>query len=187
MLRYALVFLSVAAVATGADFTTSRCDARRAQTLRQDGTAACACIGRALYALGRYRAEIPKYFGTKLNFGVFLRNPDFYLKRLGNRNAACQRGKIPFQCVGVCGTEQGTQAYVKVTFGFVGKTIHVCDEFFGNDPASRREILDHEYGRLEGIGDAPGLEPNNIYVWDNIIRPLCSDQVLKDLEKLHGG
>ncbi len=151
------------------------CSAARSQILAQDSDGACTRMRRSLHLMEKYPHEILKHFKTGMNFAVYFKNEKFYKDRIRRRLNACNTGKIDLKCVGRCGTDQETLAYVLVTFGFVHSTINICDEYFEDHDSTRVGTLSHEYGRLESIGDSPNLDTNNIYVWDAITRALSND------------
>ena len=126
-----------------------------------------------------YDAVLRRQFGMGINFKVYFSDPEFYKRKIRNRLKACKGSGIPFKCVGVCGTERETVAYVLVTLGVVGSTVHICDEYFADDAEGRTDVIAHEYGRLEDIGDSPHFDKDNIYVWDQIISRL-SDKSFYD-------
>jgi len=68
-----------------------------------------------------------------------------------------------------------------VLFGFVRRTIHVCDELFDKPQSTRIDTIVHELGRLEGIGDSPNFDTDNIYVWDAIVGRLCEDATYRSI------
>jgi hypothetical protein len=72
---------------------------------------------------------------------------------------------------------------VKVWFGYVGSTVHVCDEFFDAAHGVRVDTLVHEMGRLEDIGNSPHFDTDNIYVWDQIVGRLCEEQTYQAIVK----
>lgn len=162
--------------------TGSACTAEQKRVLTKDAENACDRVRRALHAMQNYDAEIEASFKPGLNMGVYLANRAFYQKRLRNRLRVCNTGTLSLRCVGTCGTKQETDAYVKVTFGYVHQTINICDEFFKLPEGGRETTMAHEFGRLENIGDAEGLETNNIYVWDAILDGLSSKMMLQVLQ-----
>lgn len=152
--------------------------------LRGETQQACRVAHRSLYAIESYFPQVKQLIGSKgVNFPVLYANQEFYRKRLEKRLQACTGGQIKLNLVGRCGTAQGTVAFVKVTFGFVGSTIHLCDEFFQSG-TDRVGVLVHEFGRLENIGDSPNFDTNNIYVWDAITSRLAEPSTFDELGKL---
>jgi hypothetical protein len=168
------------------EISFSSCGPAQRWALQRDADGACKCIHRAYYALTHFQKEIPQYFGKGPNFGVFFENPEFYFQHLGKRYAQCTDGRVSLKCVGPCRSENERLAYVRVFLGHVSSTINVCDELFRTPSQQQIETVSHEYGRLEGIGDAPGMETDNIDVWDRIISRLCDDKAFADLKKMHG-
>lgn len=153
--------------------------------LKKEAADACRVTHRALYAVENYFDEIRELIGSKgVNFPILYNNREFYRRRLANRFNQCTTGTIRLNLHGRCATEQGTLAFVKVTFGFVSSTINICDEYFTGQKAARVETLVHEYGRLENIGDSPNFDTNNIYVWDAIVGRLAEDRTFQDLSDL---
>ena len=175
--------LAVCTVAAMGDpaIQASSCDGGQEATLRTTSSASCLCVNRALDALSNHLDAVKKEFkpGISINFNVFYQNPDFYLTRLRSRVNTCGGGQLKFECVGLCHTEQGTLAYVKVIFGHVLPTVNVCDEFFQLGDSTKQDTLTHEMGRLENIGGSPNFDTDNIYVWDAIVQHLCDDATYK--------
>ncbi len=159
--------------------------ATNVEDLRKEAGQACRFIHRSLFAVESYFPEIKELIGTKgVNFPVLFNNREFYRSRLAHRYLACASGKIKFNLHGRCGTEQETVAFVKVTLGFVGSTIHICDEYFADSTANRIATLVDEYGRLENIGDSPHFTTNNIYVWGSILGRLGDSITFNELTAL---
>jgi hypothetical protein len=167
-------FLLAAALLSSAAFGV--CSSKQKADLNVDSTAACQRMRRALYVMQQFPDRIKEHFGTKgSNFPVYYKNPGFYKTRLKSRVAACTKGPISMKCVGHCTSANETVAYVLVTFGFVGSTIHFCDEYFTDAAQTRAETMAHEFGRLEDIGDSSNFDTDNIFVWDAIVRGLSDD------------
>lgn len=157
-------------------------NSKNVTALRDEATQACRVTHRALFAIENYWEEIREAFGTNgPNFSVLYNNKALYRRKLSNRYGACTGGQIKLNLHGRCGTDRETVAFVKVTFGFVGTTIHICDEYFPMSQDARVSTLVHEYGRLENIGDSPNFDTNNIYVWDNTIGRLGELRTFQDL------
>ena len=155
------------------------------KSLLDANEAACFCSNRALYAMKNYQKEIRDMFKAGMNFAVFFKHPEFYLQHIGNRFNQCNKGKINYRNVGRCGTEQGTLAYVTVSHGVAGTLVHLCDEFY--ESHQQASVVQHEFGRLENIGDSPDFTTDNIFVWDALIDHLCDETTYRTLEKQHGG
>lgn len=155
--------------------------------VREYAQGACLRMHRALYASTHLWPQIWKNVSStkSINMSVLYRNRAFYQKRWKKRLSACQSGRIKLRTAGTrgyCRSDNGTEAYVKVTFGFVHSTINLCDLYFrGGNKSSRIETMAHEFGRLEDIGDSPDFDTNNIYVWDAITRWLSQDRNWKRL------
>lgn len=151
--------------------------------LREDVQAACGAVHRALYVLENHaEAAIDRMgrLGAVSRHLQEARNREFYVQRLRGRYAACAGGTVPLRLVGRCGTEQGTLAYVRTPFGVPLRTIHVCDEYFDQGAQARRRTLVHEFGRLEGIGDAESPSNDSIYTWDRVVDELMGGQDVYD-------
>ncbi len=142
------------------------------EVLLSDTYYACRTIHRALYAIENYYEKIVGFYPNGVNFSVLFSNYNFYHKRLTSRFNICINGNIYLKLAGsggFCNSENGTDAYVKITLGFIHNTINICDLYFTADDSRRISVLTHEFGRLEGIGDSQNFDTNNIYVWDNIL------------------
>lgn len=152
-------------------------------TLREDVQAACGSVHRALYVLENHAEAAIDRMGRLGVTSRHLQNADnraFYVQRLRGRYAACTGGTVSLRLVGRCGTEQGTLAYVRTPFGVPLRTIHICDEYFDQGAAERRRTMAHEFGRLEGIGDADSPSNNSIYTWDRVVDELMGGQDVYD-------
>jgi hypothetical protein len=131
-----------------------------------------------------YDAEITETAKKGINLPIYAANKRFYQTRLASRIHACDHGKISYKCVGACATDRETTMYVLVNlFGRVGTTIHVCDEFFSSAPGYAKPTVAHEFGRLEGIGDSPEFDTDNIYVWDAILNLVGDPLFVKMLQE----
>ena len=132
-------------------------------------------IHRVAYAVENLHTAIENSFPHSINIPVLLKNWTFYKTRFDRRFTACDQGKTYFKYVGRCNTANERRAYVNVTFGYVRQTIHLCDEYFEDQPYQRVITLLHECGRLEGIGDSEDFDSDSIAVWDSLVGTLSSD------------
>ncbi len=164
--------------------STSACDAHKKQVLTKDVTAACDRVRRALHIARTYDKELEVMYQKGTNMRVYLKNKVFYQKRLANRLKACDKGTVALRCVGTCGTSRETVAYVNTTLGYVHQTINVCNEFFSGLEDIRERDIAHEFGRLEGIGDADDMVTDNIFVWDAVLTQLSSPLTLLTIKEM---
>ncbi len=151
--------------------------------LSSDSQEACRVIHRSLYLIENQMARLKNEFKYGQNFKVLFANEGFYRKALRRRFAACTKSGVSFYKHGRCGTQQETVAFVNVTLGFVHSTINLCDEFFASSSAQRRDVVVHEFGRLEDIGDDPGANTNNIFIWDALNSRMGDSKSFEDLVK----
>lgn len=148
-----------------------------------DTQEACRAIHRSLYLIENRMARIKAEYKFGANFPVLYKHEAFYRKALTRRYEACRKTGVTFYKVGRCGTQQETLAFVRVTLGFVHSTVNLCDEYFSAPVQQRRDVLVHEFGRLENIGDDEKYTTNNIFVWDAITGRLSDNQVFENLVK----
>ncbi len=154
------------------------CTAQQKRTVEADVRQACAVVKRSLYVLENYEGYLRKNFVYSLAFKTYFGNQSFYKTLLKKRIKACEQGKISYQCVadnsGNCDSENETDAYVlhyKPLIGWYtvpGNVIHYCDRYFASNSMRRLDDTVHEFGRLEGIGDAE-TGTDDIYMWDGIV------------------
>lgn len=180
-LKSVLFSFVTAGVVFAGQVQTSRCDGSQQSTLVSQTSQSCVCLNRTLDALANHLDAVKKEFkpGISMNFDVFYKSPSFYLSRFQKRTKACSSGTVSYRCVGLCHTEQGTLAYVNVNFGQVEQVVNVCDEFFATGDSQKLDVVSHEMGRLENIGDSPNFDTDNIYVWDAIVGHLCDEATYK--------